>query len=138
MKLRTDTSTAVDLTTTPVHLGLGSRAMPIEGFGWDPEVLEAYGAAVAADGAEGRMVMIFDGDTSWTSWERHPAGDEVVVCLAGRITMTREVDGEHESVELRSGEATINPPGIWHTADLDGPARILTITPGIGTEHRPR
>ena len=78
MKLRTDTRAAVDLLTTPVHLGLGSRAMPVEGFAWEPEVLESYSAAVAADGAEGRMVMIFDGDGPWTSWERHPAGDEVV------------------------------------------------------------
>jgi quercetin dioxygenase-like cupin family protein len=138
MKLRTDTRAAVDLTTTPVHLGLGSRAMPIEGFAWEPEVLESYSAAVAADGAEGRMVAIFDGDASWTSWERHPAGDELVICLAGRITMIREVDGEPEPVELRPGEATINPPGVWHTADIEGPARLLTITPGIGTEHRPR
>jgi quercetin dioxygenase-like cupin family protein len=138
MKLLTDTRAAVDLLTTPVHLGLGSRVMPIEGFAWEPEVLESYTAAVAADGAEGRLVMIFDGDSSWTSWERHPAGDELVVCLAGRVTMIREVDGQPDPVELSPGEAMINPAGVWHTADIEGPARILTITPGIGTEHRPR
>lgn len=139
MKLLTDTHDAVDLLTTPVHLGLGSRVMPIDGFAWAPEVLESYTAAVAADGAEGRMVMIFDDEGgSWTSWERHPAGDELVVCLAGKVTMIREVDGEPDPVELRPGQAMINPPGVWHTADVDGPSRILTITPGIGTEHRPR
>lgn len=139
MELRTDTRPAIDLLTTPVHLGLGSRARPVEGFAWEPEVLESYSAAVAADGAEGRMVMIFDGEDSWTSWERHPAGDEVVICLAGRVTMIRELDGgRHEPVDLRPGEAMINPAGVWHTADIDGTARILAITPGIGTEHRPR
>ena len=138
MKLLTDTPAAVDLLTTPVHLGLGSRALPIEGFAWEPEVLESYSAAVEADGPEGRMVMIFDGDGSWTSWERHPAGDELVVCLSGRITMIREMDGQEDPVELRPGVAMINPAGIWHTADIDGQARILTITPGVGTEHRPR
>ena len=138
MKLLTDTPAAVDLLTTPVHLGLGSRALPIEGFAWEPEELESYSAAVESDGAEGRMVMIFDGDGSWTSWERHPAGDELVVCLAGRITMIRETDGEPDPVELRPGAAMINPAGVWHTADVDGQARILTITPGVGTEHRPR
>lgn len=138
MKLRTDTRAAIDLLTTPVHLGLGSRAMPMEGFAWEPEVLESYSAAVAADGAEGRMVMIFDGDGPWTSWERHPAGDELVVCLAGQITMIREVDGGPEPVGLRPGEAIINAAGVWHTADIEGTARILTVTPGIGTEHRPR
>jgi quercetin dioxygenase-like cupin family protein len=138
MKLLTDTPAAVDLLTTPVHLGLGSRALPIEGFAWEPEVLESYSAAVESDGPEGRMVMIFDGDGSWTSWERHPAGDELVVCLSGRITMIREMDGQEDPVELRPGVAMINPAGIWHTADIDGQARILTITPGVGTEHRPR
>ena len=138
MKLLTDTPAAIDLLTTPVHLGRGSRALPIEGFAWEPEVLESYSAAVESDGPEGRMVMIFDGDGSWTSWERHPAGDELVVCLAGRITMIRETDGEPDPVELRPGVAMINPAGVWHTADVDGQARILTITPGVGTEHRPR
>jgi quercetin dioxygenase-like cupin family protein len=138
MKLLTDTPAAVDLLTTPVHLGLGSRVLPIEGFAWDPEVLEHYSAAVEADGAEGRLVAIFDGDGSWTSWERHPSGDELVVCLSGQVTMIREVDGEPEPVVLRPGAAMINPAGVWHTADIEGPARILTITPGVGTEHRPR
>jgi quercetin dioxygenase-like cupin family protein len=138
MKLLTDTGAAVDLLTTPVHLGLGSRAMPIEGFAWEPEVLGSYLTAVEGDGAEGRMVMAFDDDASWTSWERHPAGDEVVVCLAGRITIIREVDGRPDPVPLGPGEAMINPAGVWHTADIDGHARILTITPGVGTEHRPR
>lgn len=139
MKLVTDAHAAIDLLTTPVHLGLGSRAMPMEGFAWEPAVLESYMAAAAADGAEGRMVAIFDsGDGPWTSWERHPAGDEVVICLDGRITMIREVDGEPDPVELGPGEAMINPAGTWHTADVSGHARILTITPGLGTEHRPR
>jgi len=138
MELNTDARAAVDLVTTPVHLGLGSRAMPVERFAWEPDVLESYSSAVAADGAEGRMVMIFDVDGPWTSWERHPAGDEVVVCLDGRITIIREVDGEADPVELGPGQAMINPAGTWHTGDCAGRARILTITPGLGTEHRPR
>ena len=138
MELLNDTLATVDLSTTPVHLGLGSRALPIDGFAWDPEALRSYGEAVAADGAEGRMVMIFDEDASWTSWERHPEGDEVVVCLAGRLILVREVDGDARRTELGPGEAAVNPAGVWHTADIDGPVRILTITPGLGTEHRPR
>lgn len=46
-------------------------------------MLQAYSAAVAADGAEGRMVMIFDGDGPGDHWESHPAGDEPVVASAG-------------------------------------------------------
>ncbi|GAA3486926.1 hypothetical protein GCM10018987_10050 [Streptomyces cremeus] len=129
---------AIDLRTTPVHLGLGSRAKPVEGFAWDPEVLHAYSAAVAADGAEGRMVTIFDGDGPGDHWERHPAGDELVVCLSGSVTVTREVDGVPDRVALGPGEATVNPAGTWHAVDMAGPASILTITAGLGTDHRPR
>lgn len=139
MQLVHTLSDAIDLTTTPVHLGLGSRATPIEGFGWDPEILESYSAAVADDGGEGRMVMIFDSDPgSWTSWERHPAGEEMVICLSGRMTLIREIDGEHHPVTLGPGEAMVNPAGAWHTADVHEQGRFMTITPGLGTEHRPR
>lgn len=138
MELVQRASGAIDLLTTPVHLGLGARAMPIEGFAWDTQVLDAYTEAVASDGPEGRMVMLFDGADSWTSWERHPAGDELVICLAGRLTVIRETDGGPDPVALGPGEAMINPAGVWHTADVAEPTRIMTITPGLGTEHRPR
>ncbi|MEU9337066.1 cupin domain-containing protein [Streptomyces sp. NPDC048290] len=129
---------AIDLRTTPVHLGLGSRAHPVEGFAWDPEVLRAYSAAVAADGAEGRLVTIFDGDGPGDHWERHPAGDELVVCLSGSVTVTRDAEGVPDRVVLGPGEATVNPAGTWHAVDMAGPASLLTITAGLGTEHRPR
>ncbi|MGX1952687.1 cupin domain-containing protein [Streptomyces anulatus] len=138
MRLVNHERNAMDLRTTPVHLGLGSRAKPVEGFAWDPEVLQAYSAAVAADGAEGRMVMIFDGDGRGDHWESHPAGDELVVCLSGSVTVTRDVDGVPERVLLGPGEATINPAGVWHVVDMEGPTSILAITAGLGTEHRPR
>ncbi|MGW6289906.1 cupin domain-containing protein [Streptomyces sp. NPDC055107] len=138
MRLVDHERNAIDLRTTPVHLGLGSRAKPVEGFAWDPEVLQAYSAAVAADGAEGRMVTIFDGEGPGDHWERHPAGDELVVCLSGSVTVTRDVDGVPDRVALRPGEATVNPAGAWHAVDMAGPATILTITAGLGTDHRPR
>ncbi|MFD5137200.1 cupin domain-containing protein [Streptomyces sp. NPDC058378] len=138
MRLLDNEHNAVDLRTTPVHLGLGSRAKPVEGFAWDPEVLRAYSAAVAADGAEGRMVAIFDGDGPGDHWERHPAGDELVVCLSGSVTVTRDVGGVPDSVVLGPGEATVNPAGAWHAVDMTGPASILTVTAGLGTDHRPR
>ncbi|OLZ59357.1 MULTISPECIES: cupin domain-containing protein [Streptomyces] len=138
MRLVNHERNAVDLRTTPVHLGLGSRAKPVEGFTWDPEVLQAYSAAVAADGAEGRMVMIFDGDGLGDHWESHPAGDELVVCLSGSVTVTRDVDGVTDRVLLGPGEATINPAGVWHVVDTEGPTSILAITATPGTDHRPR
>ncbi|MEU9796670.1 cupin domain-containing protein [Streptomyces sparsogenes] len=129
---------AIDLRTTPVRLGLGSTAKPVEGFAWAPEALQAYSAAVAADGAEGRMVMIFDGDGPGDHWESHPAGDELVVCLSGSVTVTRDLDGVPDRILLGPGEAAINPAGVWHAVDMTGPTSILTITAGLGTDHRPR
>jgi hypothetical protein len=40
----------------------------------------------------------------------HPWGDELVLCVE---------------------------PGVWHTADVAGPATALFITAGLGTELRP-
>jgi quercetin dioxygenase-like cupin family protein len=138
MELVTKPRGAIDLMAIPVHLGLGSRASAVEGFGWDGGQLEAYAAAVAGDGAEGRMVMVFEGSRSWDNWERHPAGDEVVICLSGRMTLIQELDGRRQPVVIGPCEAVINPAGVWHTADVDEMVRFLTITPGEGTEHRPR
>ncbi|MEV6757056.1 cupin domain-containing protein [Streptomyces sp. NPDC051214] len=138
MRLLNHEHNAIDLRSTPVHLGLGSRAKPIEGFAWDPQILQAYSAAVAADGAEGRIVTIFDGEGRGDDWERHPVGDELIVCLSGSVTVTRDVNGGPERVELGPGEATVNPAGTWHAVDMTGPSSILTITAGLGTDHRPR
>ncbi|MFF3285592.1 cupin domain-containing protein [Streptomyces sp. NPDC003023] len=138
MRIVNDERNAFDLRTTPVHLGLGSRAKPVEGFTWDPEVLQAYSAAVAADGAEGRMVMIFDGEGLGDHWESHPAGDELVVCLSGAVTVTRDVGGVPDRVLLGPGEATVNPAGVWHVVDMEGPTSILAISATLGTDHRPR
>lgn len=122
----------------PLHLGLGAKAVPqpaFTGLDW----YEAYGARHAADGAEGRLVALHTFGESWTSWEMHPAGDEVVICTAGAITLIQErPDGAHERVVLHAGDYAINPPGVWHTADLAERATVIFITSGLGTEHRPR
>ena len=138
MQLVNEPTDAVDLTATPIHLGRGSRAQQVAGFAWDPDVLAAYSAAVAEDGGDGRMVMVFDGEGKGNAWERHPAGDEVVICVSGRMTVIRDAGDGEDPVELGPGEAMVNPRGVWHVVDVDGSARFMTITPGVGTEHRPR
>jgi mannose-6-phosphate isomerase-like protein (cupin superfamily) len=126
------------LSTTHVHLGLGSSAIPIPDFQWTPDFLARYGADHATDGDEGRLVMIGAGYRSWTTWERHPAGDELVVVISGRMTLVQDIDGNERHLELGEGEAAINPRNVWHTSDIAEPCRTLFVTPGRGTEHRPR
>ena len=129
---------AFDLESTVVHLGRGSTAVPFGGADWSAEWLARYEQTFAGDGADGRMVCVFPQPRTWTTWERHPAGEELVVLLRGRIDVIQDLDGEHRRVELRAGEAMINPRGVWHTADVHEPGAGLFVAPGLGTEHRPR
>jgi len=122
----------------PLHLGRGAKAVPQPEF-TDMEWYAAYVERNAADGGEGRLAQLFSFSESWTGWERHPVGDEAVICTAGEITLIQELpDGTTESVTLRPGDYAINPRGVWHTADVAGHATALFITAGLGTEHRPR
>jgi quercetin dioxygenase-like cupin family protein len=131
-------SGAFDLSKTYVHLGLGSRAVPVPDFEWTPEFLQRYAAEHDGDGDEGRLVMLDASEKSWNHWERHPAGDEVVVVISGRTTLIQEIDGTDRRIDLSAGQAAINPKGVWHTADVDEPGEVLFVTPGTGTEHRAR
>jgi mannose-6-phosphate isomerase-like protein (cupin superfamily) len=122
----------------PIHLGLGARAIPqpeFTGMEWYAGYDERHGD----DLDEGRLVALYRFEKSWDSWEMHPAGDEVVACIQGHMTLYQQLaDGSERSVELGPGDYAINPPGAWHTADTDGPVVALFITVGKGTTHRPR
>jgi mannose-6-phosphate isomerase-like protein (cupin superfamily) len=128
---------AFNLSDVFIHLGVGSRATPLPDFTWSPEYLAAYQERFASDGAEGRLVCVLAQDATWDSWERHPGGEEVVVLLSGRVDLVQELDGAEHVVELRPGQAVINPAGVWHTARVHEPGMALFITPGRGTEAKP-
>ena len=121
-----------------LHLGPGATAVPqppFDGLEW----YEGYGARHGEDGAEGRLVSMYDFAENWDSWEMHPAGAEVVLCIAGEMVLTQEFpDGRTQQVTLGAGEYAINPPGVWHTADVIAPVSAVFITAGEGTVHRPR
>jgi quercetin dioxygenase-like cupin family protein len=121
----------------PLHLGLGAKAVPQPEF-TGMEWYAAYVERNAADGNEARLVSLYSFSENWTSWERHPVGDEAVICIAGEITLIQELPDGPQSVTLHAGDYAINPRGVWHTADVAGHASALFITAGAGTEHRQR
>ena len=130
--------TVQSLELHPIHLGRRGSAIPQPEFS-GMEWYQAYDERHGGDGADGRLVSMYSFNESWTSCERHPAGEEVVICVSGRITLIQQMpDGGEHKLELAPGDYTINPQGVWHTADVDSPATALFITVGEGTEHRPR
>ena len=72
----------------------------------------------------------------WPTWEKHPAGDELVVLMSGRAEFVlRRADGD-ETVELNEpGEYVIVPKDTWHTAHIEEDTSMMFITPGEGTQN---
>ena len=123
----------------PIHLGLGATAIVQPEFTGAMDWYDAYIDRHAADGAEGRLVTMYRFAESWPMWEMHPNGAEVVLCISGSMTMHQEMaDGSTAKTVIGPGEYAINPPGAWHTVDVDGEASALFITAGLGTQHRAR
>ena len=121
-----------------IHLGRGATAVPqpsFDGYQW----YEAYGARHGDDGREGRLVSFHTFTQGWDSWEMHPLGAEVVICTRGEMVLMQEFpDGSRRRLSLSEGEYAINPPGVWHIADVSGEASAIFITAGEGTEARSR
>jgi mannose-6-phosphate isomerase-like protein (cupin superfamily) len=76
-----------------------------------------------------------DGD--WTHWEMHPQGDEVLVVLEGEGKIIFECDGGEEVHALSQGATLIVPAGTWHKGRDQKNLRILFMTFGKGTQHKP-
>jgi hypothetical protein len=133
------TMAATDLSTYPVHLGRGGKAVTEPAFTGDMAWYMNYGQRHAADGADARLFSQFTFTESWPTWEMHPNGDEVVLCTAGVMVLHQEhPDGTRSQVTLEPGQYAINAPGVWHTADIPESATGVFITAGMGTQVRPR
>jgi mannose-6-phosphate isomerase-like protein (cupin superfamily) len=85
----------------------------------------------------GRLLSVLPMDKTWTNWEMHPAGDEVLFLISGALTLVLEQDGEQRCIELTAGKLAVVPRGVWHTARMSQPCLLLALTDGLGTEHRP-
>jgi mannose-6-phosphate isomerase-like protein (cupin superfamily) len=87
--------------------------------------------------AGGMLVTVGTGAGDWEHWEMHPAGDEVLVLLEGRLRMIFERPGGEEAHALTPGATLIVPAGVWHRAAAQRDVRMLFMTYGAGTQHKP-
>ena len=62
----------------------------------------------------------------WTVWGDASHGSEVVLCTDGKITLYQEGPTERCRARCRAGQYAVNPPGTWHTADVEGQATAVS------------
>jgi mannose-6-phosphate isomerase-like protein (cupin superfamily) len=119
---------------TYVHLGPDGITVPLQVTStfWEQLTSGAFSHL-----GPGRLVSTYEFKENWSTWEKHPAGEELVVLLAGTLDFI--LDGREENVLLTTpGQFLIVPRDTWHTANVAQRALALFVTPGEGTEHRPR
>lgn len=85
---------------------------------------------------DGALVAAYRFDASMTHWERHPAGDELVMILSGALDLIVEQADGQTRTPLPAGRLGVVPRGLWHRFAVVEPATALFFTPGEGTEHR--
>ena len=83
------------------------------------------------------LVGAYPMTADWPHWEMHPRGHEVLVMLEGRLEMTLDQDGSVRTVMMEPGATLVIPPGAWHVAKVLEPGKLIGITYGEGTQHRP-
>ena len=122
----------IDPQQTYVHLaGDGSaRCLPGASF-WQlpPAELDAFG--------KGWLISEYSFTQDWPSWEMHPHGDEFVYLLSGAVELVLERGTEVKTIALEGSGAAVVPRGVWHTARVRLPSRMLHVTRGEATETRP-
>lgn len=115
-----------------VHLTAGGTAEQLPGgeqFWSKPESeLDSLG--------NGWLVTEFECSSDWPNWEMHPAADEFVYLLSGTAVMLLQQANGLQEVPLLGRAAVVVPKGVWHTARVTQPSRMLFVTMGRGTEHR--
>ena len=69
-----------------------------------------------------------------SEWERHPAGDELVMVLDGETTLFVLENGEETAHRLTARGLFIVPQGLWHRFETPKGVEVMTVTPSP-TEH---
>lgn len=85
----------------------------------------------------GWLVSEFVCSEDWKNWEMHPHAEEFVYVLSGEIELLQELPSGIVGTSISGSGAVLVPRGVWHTARVFAPSRMLFITMGGGTQHRP-
>jgi mannose-6-phosphate isomerase-like protein (cupin superfamily) len=87
---------------------------------------------------DGRLVIVSTMTEDMPHWEMHPAGEELVYLLSGAVDVELDDGTDRRIVALRpEAPCLFNPRGLWHRFIVHEPSRLLFVTYGAGTQHRP-
>ena len=64
-----------------------------------------------------------------SEWERHTAGDEIVMVIDGETTIYFLIDEDEPAAALRAGEFVVVPQGTWHRFETPEGVKVLSVTP---------
>ncbi len=110
----------------------GSKVLPVDDEFWPKLMSGGHGLDDGALLSRGEVAA------DWTQWEMHPAGDEIVMLLSGKVDFVLAVDDTDKVVSLEGPLSfVVVPAGVWHTVRVHEPGEAVFITPGRGTQHRP-
>lgn len=127
-------SSVKDIVSTYIHFQDGGRAdtVPVSDSFW-----QELACGKLSRLEQGRLMTAFSFSEPWSSWERHPAGEELVMLLSGSATLVLEESGHQRTGQLsRPGSYVLVPKNTWHRAETTEPTTMLFLTAGAGTEHR--
>ena len=124
---------SIDPSQTYVSLSADGTARQVPGgaaFWSRPEAeLDEFG--------RGWLISEFECSEDWSNWEMHPHADEFVYLLSGAATFQLQGENGVTDIPLIGRGAVVVPQGVWHTAKVSAPSRMLFVTRGVGTQHRP-
>lgn len=91
----------------------------------DEDMADAF--AVLSDYRDGAIyVGHYKG---FSEWERHTAGDEIVMVLGGKTNLVLLTEEGEKSNHLVQDGVLVVPKNVWHRFDSPEGVQVLTVTP---------
>jgi len=107
----------------------------LAGVAYVPDRTPQMSVSGAANGAFAEVSKYRDGAiyvgfySGSSEWERHAAGDEIVMCLDGSTTLILLLEGEERRLGLRTNEMAVVPVNTWHRFEDSRMLKVMTVTP---------